>query len=184
MAAATAPINTPEVSGQFIEGLVVETSTTVYAGTLGALDAGGNVVPASDTAGLIAAGRVETLPNQDTFTAGQAVLIKRGTFMFNNSTANPIGIANIGDLAYCEDDNTVATTTTHLVKAGKIVGIDSTGGIWIDTRVLAPAITPSSTVVSTANATDLASAEALVNALKTQVNNLVADVAALAKQLS
>lgn len=183
MSAAAQAINTPEKQGQFIEGLVVAAGATVYAGTLGALDATGKVVPASDTAGLIVAGRVETLPLKDTFAAGEAALIKRGTFKFNNSAGNALTVANIGDIAYAEDDNTVATTSNHLVKAGKVVGVDA-DGVWIDTTVLAQAFAPTSAVVATANASDLASAEALANALKTQVNALVADVAALAAKIS
>jgi hypothetical protein len=41
------------------------------------------------------------------------------------------------------------------------------------------AVTQTSVTVSTANATDLATSEALANSLKTQVNALVVDVAAL-----
>ena len=183
MSAAIAPINTPEKLGQFIEGLVVAAGKVVYAGTLGALDASGNVVPASDTAGLTVAGRIEALPLYDTFGAGAAVLIKRGTFKFNNSTTNALAVANIGDVVYAEDDNTVASTTTNKVKAGKMVGLDS-DGVWVDTTVFPQPITPTSATVTTTAAVDLSTSEALANALKTAVNALVADVATLAAKLS
>ena len=122
MSAATTAINTPERSGQFIEGLVVAAGATVYTGTLGALDATGAVVPASDTAGLIVAGRVETLPLKDTFVAGDKVLIKRGVFIFTNSIGHPLAAAQIGDICVVEDDNTVAATSNNKIAAGRFLG--------------------------------------------------------------
>ena len=120
MAAATKAINTDERSGGFIEGLVA--AAVVYAGTLGAADANGAVVPASDTAGLIVLGRVESVPLQDTFAIGDPVLIKRGVFILNNSEANPLAAANIGDICVVEDDNTVASTSVNKIGAGRFLG--------------------------------------------------------------
>jgi hypothetical protein len=183
MPAAITPINTPEKQGRFMEGLVVAVANTVYAGTLGALSVTGTVVPAADVAGLIVAGRVETLALKDTFIAGDLILIKRGTFKYNNSIINPIGIAQIGTLAFVENDNTVASTTVNKVKAGKVVGVDP-DGVWIDTMVLAQAVPLTAVAVATPAAIDLATAQALANALKTAVNALIVDVAVIAAKLS
>lgn len=122
MSAATTAINTPERAGQFIEGLFVAAEKTVYAGTLGALDADGNVVPASDTAGLIVAGRVEAMPLKDTFKAGESVLLKRGVFVFSNSGTNPLTAEQIGKICVVEDDNTVAATSANKIGAGRFLG--------------------------------------------------------------
>ena len=67
-------------------------------------------------------------------------------------------------------------------------GANPSGGIirviWIqDPAVVGQIPAQTSATVATANATDLASAEALANALKTAVNALVADVAALTAAL-
>lgn len=181
MAAAAQALNTPEKAGGFIEGLVA--SAIVYAGTLGALDAAGAVVPASNTAGLQVAGRVETLPLKDTFAIGDTVLLKRGVFALSNSAVNALTIANIGDIVYVEDDNTVASTSTNLVKAGKLVGLDENGA-WVDTRVLPQPVPVTAVTVATANGSDAGTTQALANALKTAVNALIVDVAVLAKKLS
>lgn len=133
MAAATQPFDAPECSG-LVLFLPVAAATTLLAGTLGATDAAGRAVPAADTAGLRVIGRIE----RDVFNAGGAAgdlnaEIKRGVFRYDNSAANPVDADDIGKICFVEDDHTVAETSTHLVKAGRVIAVDAQG-VWVDTR--------------------------------------------------
>ena len=69
MSAATAAIDTPQRAGELFE-LDVAAATTIYAGTLVAIDASGNAKPAADAAGLRVIGRAE----EDVDNAAKAVI--------------------------------------------------------------------------------------------------------------
>ncbi|MGC3991689.1 MAG: hypothetical protein QM796_18760 [Chthoniobacteraceae bacterium] len=185
MSAATNSINTPEPTKDFFAYVPVAASTIIYVGTLVALS-GGNAVPASDSAGLRVLGRCEgqsevyndnlagTDANNSTGNAGDVKInVKRGAFAFNNSTADAVDTTCLGRIVYVEDDNTVNKTGgTNKVKAGLFLGFhlgDATLPI-VDTRFAGLLVTPAT--VATANASDLTSAEALANALKTAFNGL------------
>jgi hypothetical protein len=132
MAAATKPFDAPERSGHSIS-LPLAADTTIYAGTLVALDSSGNARPAADTDGLRVIGRAEADANNSGGAAGAVqVTTKRGVFRFNNSTTAAIDPDDRGKIAYVEDDNTVAETTTHKVKAGRVIDIEGSY-VWIDT---------------------------------------------------
>jgi hypothetical protein len=151
MPAATAAINTPEAHNDVLTELPVEANTNVYVGTMAALNAAGNAVPASDTAGLHVLGRCEGTPrtvdpnlvgsdgiNNPGAAGAVQVNVRRGIFRWNNAAGgNAITAAMIGQPAYVYDDNTVGILggTAHGVVAGTIFGLDSYG-VWIDTRRL------------------------------------------------
>lgn len=133
MSAATAEINTPERPG-IATSYPVAAATILFAGILAALDSSGNLVPASDAAGLRAAGRVEYTVDNSAGAAGDlSADVKEGVFKFNNSATVAVDPDDKGKLCFVEDDNTVAETSTHKVKAGRVVDVES-DGVWVDTR--------------------------------------------------
>lgn len=132
MSAANAPIDAPERQGQS-RNYPVAAATIIYAGALVALSATGFAVPAANIAGLKVQGRAEhTIDNSAGADGDLDVVVKAGVFRYNNSVANPVGVADVGKMAYAEDDNVVGTTTTNKVKAGRIVAV-AADGVWIDT---------------------------------------------------
>ena len=163
MAAATEARNTPYRNGVDLAPPVAA-ATLVWAGTLAALDALGNVVPASDTDGLIVAGRAEKTADNSAGAAGDIRCnIMRGVFLWDNSETEALTAANIGDWAYVEDDQTVAVTSTHKVKAGRIVDVVD-DGVWVDCR---PALGGATLADDITGAADLAALKtALVNVLQ------------------
>lgn len=140
--AATANIDTPERAGD-VFNFGIAAATKMYVGTLGAINAAGNAVPAADTAGLKVVGRAELPSGQDDLdnSAGDAgdktVNLKRGVFRLANSATNAVTAAELGRMVYAEDDETVNKTGgTNKVAAGIAVALegDSDEYVWVDTR--------------------------------------------------
>ncbi|MGH7842861.1 MAG: hypothetical protein ACREQT_15275, partial [Candidatus Binataceae bacterium] len=117
MAALTNSRNTPEFADDGrMQVYPVEANTTIYLGSMAALDANGYAVPASSVAGLKLLGRTEMvfngLPGQDAVNnpgaAGAiSIIARRGVFMYavnDNSIAGP----QIGMMAFAVDDNSVS----------------------------------------------------------------------------
>lgn len=181
MSAATQSIDTPVRNGLQIQ-FPVGAAKKIYAGTLVALNATGYAVPAADTAGLRVIGRAEQEIDNSAGADGDLTInVTRGIFRYDNSGTHAFTKADIGKRAYVEDDSTVASQNTHGVTAGIIVDFDS-DGVWVDTtraNVVPTSLAQTSVNNTTAAATDLATAEALANALKSQGNALVVDVAAI-----
>ncbi len=120
-------------------GVQTAPGTTIYSGNLVAIDANGLAVNASDTAGLRAVGRCENdVVNGASYRGETYVTVRRNSFSYNNSSTHPLTQANLGGFAMVEDEQTVAATSTHAVKAGIFMGFDVNGMPVIDTR---PAIT-------------------------------------------
>jgi hypothetical protein len=121
----------------------VATNTRVFAGSMVALDAGGHVIPAANTAAQVVLGRaVKTVDNRVNATdAGDdgalSVDIERGIFQWANN--DTITDADIGSTAYVRDDQTVSVTNIgNGTIAGVIVDLDA-GGVWVDvSRTFAP----------------------------------------------
>jgi hypothetical protein len=137
MSAATASINTPERSGDYVN-VPMAANVTLYSGVMVALDASGNANPASDTSGLVVQGRMEDPDKTNGATAGATYArVKRGIFGFQNASGgNAITAAMVGQaLAYVYDDQTVgiAGGTSHSIIAGVVVDL-SDGFVWVDTR--------------------------------------------------
>jgi hypothetical protein len=116
MAALTNSRNTPEMAdGGRMQVYPVEASTTVYLGSIVALDASGNAVPASSVSTLSVIGRAEMtyggVPGQDAINTGSAgavsIVARRGVFMYSVNDSS-IGEPQIGQLAYAVDDNSVS----------------------------------------------------------------------------
>lgn len=130
MAALTQSRNTPERSGTVL-GFPVKAATTVYQGSLVAIDAG-YLAPGRVATTLIAVGRAEETVTA--VAAGDAMCrVASGTFKFANSSAGDlIAQADVGASCYIVDDQTVAKTngTNTRSLAGKIVAVDA-DGVWV-----------------------------------------------------
>jgi hypothetical protein len=118
MAALTNSRNTPELAdGGRMQVYPVEANTTIYLGSMVALNANGNAVPASSAAGLKTLGRAELtyggVPGQDAVNAGAAgavsIVARRGVFMYAVNDGS-IGAAQIGQAAFAVDDNSVSAS--------------------------------------------------------------------------
>ena len=119
MAALTSARNTPELAdfGR-VQVYPVEANTTVYLGSMVALNASGNAIPANSTPGLHIVGRAERvhngIPGQNANNTGGAagaisIVCRRGVFMYADNDSS-IAQAQIGQLAFAVDDNSVSVS--------------------------------------------------------------------------
>ena len=128
MAALTNVRDTSELGGKYI-ALPVKGATTIYQGSLVAIDATGYAIPGKKATGLKAAGRAEeTVENKGG--DGEAVIrVARGVFVFDNTatSANKITAAEVLGPCYIEDDQTVTKTATSASVAGLVIRVDDEG---------------------------------------------------------
>jgi VCBS repeat-containing protein len=116
MAALTNSRNTPELAdGGRLQVYPVEANTTIYLGSMVALNANGNAVPASAEAELHICGRAERvhngIPGQNAVNNSGAsgaisIVVRRGVFMYAVNDSS-ITAAQVGQLAFAADDNSV-----------------------------------------------------------------------------
>ena len=101
MAALTNVRDTSELGGKYI-ALPVKGATTIYQGSIVAIDATGYAIPGKKATGLKAAGRAEeTVENKGG--DGEAVIrVARGVFIFENSTSGKITAAEVLGPCYIE----------------------------------------------------------------------------------
>ena len=130
MAKLTAPRDTNEImSGATSLVLPVKGSTTIFQGSIVAIDADGFAVPGKKAAGLKAVGRAEeTIENSGK--DGEAVIrVKRGVFVFDNTAtaANKLTAADVLGPCYIEDDQTVTKLAMGASVAGLVVRVDDDG---------------------------------------------------------
>ncbi len=174
MSAATAPFNAPELTRGYLN-VPLAATTKIYLGTLVALNAAGNAVPASDTAALRVIGRAEeTIDNSAGAAADRSITVKPGIFQYQNDGTNAITKAHVGKPAYVVDDNTVANTSTNKIVAGIVVRVDSEG-VFLNVGAGLPgaiAVVLASTNGTAAGAADLA-------ALKAEAEKIGDDVRAI-----
>ena len=128
MAALSSSRNTPEMADHGRTQIYpVEANTTVYLGSMVALNANGNAVPASSTPGLRIVGRAERThlgsPGQDAVNQSSAmipgtntpagaagtisVVCARGVFLYAVNDAS-IAQPQVGMLCFAVDDNSVS----------------------------------------------------------------------------
>jgi hypothetical protein len=120
-------------NGLIIQDYPVLTATTIYKGSIVAVNAAGYAVPGSVATTQIAIGRCsETVVNSGA-SGAKKVKVEAGVFKYDNSAAaDAIAQAEVGDFCYIVDDQTVAKTsgTSTRSRAGRIVGVDA-GGVWV-----------------------------------------------------
>ena len=134
MAALTQDRNTPERNAdEFTFDMAA--ATTIFAGSLVALDASGNLVKGTTAVGLIAAGRAQESKTNSGAAGAEKLRVKKGAFRWANSAAaDLITKAEIGDDCYIVDDQTVAKTSASSTRsrAGRVVDVDALG-VWVAT---------------------------------------------------
>ena len=130
MAALQKERNTVEIAnGAKTLSLPVKGATTIYQGSLVALDANGYAIPAKKAANITAAGRAEETV-QNTGSDGELVIrVSRGVFVFDNTAtaANKLKASHVLTPCYIEDDHTVTALATGSSVAGLVVRGDDTG---------------------------------------------------------
>lgn len=133
MTALTTDRNTPRQDGELRHGLVAAASL-IYAGSIVLRAADGYLHEGHTATGLVGVGRAEARVDNRLGADGDEDLTYRpGIFRFANSAgADEITFADIGEMAFVVDDQTVAKTdgTTTRSPAGIIDGVDA-NGVWI-----------------------------------------------------
>lgn len=129
--ASTTSRSTDYRSGERL-ALPVAAATLLLLGTIACIDANGRLVPGANTDGLKIGGLV--LAEADNSTGGAGAIrgnVERGIYRFENSATSPLAAADVGTICFVEDNDTVAKTTTHRVKAGLVLEVDASG-VWVD----------------------------------------------------
>lgn len=115
--------------------LGVAAATKLVAGAMGARNASGLAVHASDAAGLIVLGRISAEYDNSAGSAGdlEAVIVP-GIYLWENDSGTAITAASIGAPCYVLDNQTVSGDPgDHGVIAGIVRGVTS-AGVWVDSR--------------------------------------------------
>lgn len=134
MTAATKDLTTPRRHP--IENLIlgVAASTTIYGGTLVAVNASGFAVPASADRTLRVMGVAE-FGAVGTTNGAVKIAVRREVALFGNSAStDAITVADIDRHVFVVDDNTVARTPgTGNVRplAGRVIDV-TTDGVWVE----------------------------------------------------
>lgn len=130
MAALTGARNTREVycNSLCIHRIKNKGSQDVHLGGICAIDSSGNVVPASDTEGLVVIGRAEAVVPEG------KIIVKSGVFIYNNGTSTEaLGAGDINKKVYIVDDQTVGKIGgTKKIVAGVLRDIISTTEVAVE----------------------------------------------------
>lgn len=130
MANLTAPRDTNEIaSGATSLVLPVKSSTTIYQGSIVAIGSDGFAIPGKKAASLKAVGRAEETVENKGNDGDAVVRVKRGVFVFDNTTtaANKLTAADVLGPCYMEDDHTVTKLATGSSVAGLVIRVDDEG---------------------------------------------------------
>ena len=138
----------------------VAAASKIYAGALVMLNAAGDAVPASAASALTVAGVAEEQVDNSAGAAGdKTVKVRKGAFRFENGDA--IAAADVGEMAYAGDDQTVFKAAAGRSPVGLILEVDA-DGVWVH---IPPRLTPDAANPDTASGV-VATVEAEVNELK------------------
>ena len=131
-AALTAERDTPEIGGESFD--VTQGSNVIYAGAIVVINSAGTAEAGTDAASKRVVGRCERTQDNTgvNYKAARTIRVKTGVFRWVNGGS--FTDANIGDLAYISDDQTVTTgaSASQDIIAGTIVDVDS-DGVWVNT---------------------------------------------------
>lgn len=130
--ALAADRNTPMMDGELLS--LPLAAVKIYAGSIAAVNASGYVTKGAASTTLRYIGRFEEQVDNSAGSAGdKSAKVRRGqAFKFKNSGTSAIVQADLGNICYIEDDQTVSKTDQAgtLSAAGMIVGVDS-DGVWV-----------------------------------------------------
>ncbi|MCK4593362.1 hypothetical protein KAU45_02590 [bacterium] len=106
----------------------VAASTTIYKGALVCVNSSGYLVPADDASGLRFVGVARDGADNSSGSDGdvEIVVVTQGSIVIKKSNA---AAGDVGESAYCSDDETVALSTINEVYAGLIVSVVDTGNV-------------------------------------------------------
>lgn len=116
MTACAQDRNTPHRRGRQFNDPVAA-AVEIFAGSLVALDASGNAVPATAATGLMARGRAEEHVDNRLGLAG-ALNVNSQAGIFGYASDGALTRADIGKVVYMVDDQTVSATSTGRSAAG------------------------------------------------------------------
>lgn len=132
MTTLAADRDTPSIAGKNFS-YPMAAATEIFKGSLVVLDSSGNAEPATDASGKVAVGRAAEYINNTGIAAAKSIDVEPGVFRWANSGSNTPTKANIGDMLYIVDDQTVDTLATSSSPAGVMVDIDDLGS-WVRTE--------------------------------------------------
>lgn len=136
MAALTAGRSTEWQDGDLIV-IPVAATTTIYDGSLVAVNSSGDARPAADAAGLKVVGRAEEYVANTGSAGAKTIKVRRGcAFWWANDGTNAVTKAHCHGLAsvYVKDDQTVASAGgTNSIIAGRALQVDATLGVLVET---------------------------------------------------
>jgi hypothetical protein len=174
--ALTKDRNTPARAGQTFSYPLA--AAKVYAGSIGVIDASGYLTKGSTATGLKCAGRINEQVDNSAGNAGDLrAEVENGIFRWANSAGgDTIARADIGNVCYIVDDQTVAKTSGSNTRspAGIIEDIDS-DGVWVrmgQDALVAPALS----LLAAGNLSDLGSAATARGNLGGGANKMLLDI--------
>lgn len=118
-------------AGDRYHDFVIAAGETLYPGAMVGIDANGLAMAgAADAVRIVGAYLGDIYSGASPIAlAGETIRIYEGVFLWAEGVS--ITNANRGDIAYCEDDQTVKLTATTEPVAGIIVDTDAGGGAWV-----------------------------------------------------
>lgn len=130
--ALAADRNTPMMDGELLS--LPLAASKVYAGSIAAVNSSGYVTKGAASTTLKYIGRFEEQVDNSAGNAGdKSAKVRRSqAFKWKNSGTSAIVQADLGNVCYIEDDQTVSKTDQAgtLSAAGVIVGVE-TDGVWV-----------------------------------------------------
>lgn len=138
----------------------VAAAAKIFTGSIVMLNAAGDAVPASAASELTIAGVAQEQGDNSGGAAGDlTVKVRKGAFRFENGDA--IVAADVGEMAYADDDQTVFKAAAGRSPVGLIIEVDS-DGVWVH---IPPRLTPDAANPDTSSGV-IATVETEVNELK------------------
>lgn len=105
----------------------VAANARIFSGSMVALNAAGFAIAAIKTATRVRGVALAEADNTGGAAGDVGVDIERGPFLFANDTVAPVTRAHIGTNVYVVDDNTVGSSATDTIVAGKCLDVTPAG---------------------------------------------------------
>jgi hypothetical protein len=150
----------------------------VYAGSIGVINSSGYLTKGSTATGLKCVGRIIEQVDNSAGSAGDLRAdVENGIFCFGNSgSSDAITLAQVGNVCYIVDDQTVAKTSGGGTRspAGIIEDVDS-GGVWVRMGQVA-LVAPAGALLAASNLSDLDNAATARAALGGGANKVMLQI--------
>jgi hypothetical protein len=174
--AATKDRNTPSRAGKVFNYPL--SNVKVFAGTIGVINSSGYLTKGATATGLKCVGRINEQVDNSAGSAGDlSAEVENGIFRFANSAdADAIALADVGNVCYIVDDQTVAKTSGSSTRspAGIIEDVDS-DGVWV--RMGQDAlVAPAGALLAASNLADLADAATARDELGGGANKMLLEI--------